>query len=214
MKHVHITIEPYTEGDLKKLEDSIMNSKQYACNLAGEFLRARDLTILKLGAVAGMRISEALYLKWDDLDLDKGLAYLTPYSNKERNADPIVLNSQAVSILKEWKIIFSKFINCAFCFPSLFTFEPITTCAYRKRLLILSKEAGVGHTIWYTAQGQPINNKRFNSARKYFATKIMRTSKDPYLTMRALRQTSLKSVTQYAYLGSDEIRKEEDKIWQ
>lgn len=213
MKGIHITVEPYTDDELKKLQDCILTSHQYACNTAGEFLRKRDLTILELGAIAGMRISEVLYLKWNDIDFEKGFAYLTPYSNKERNSDPIVLNSKAIIIFKTWKEIFSKYLVCAYCFPSLFTFEPITSCAFRRRLLFISREAGVGRDIWFTEQGQPIRNKRFNSARKYFATKIMQKSKDPYLTMRALRQTSLKSVSQYAFLDSSDIRDEEDKIF-
>ena len=213
MKKIHITVEPYTEEDLIKLEHCIMNSKQYVCNAAGEFLRLRDLTILKLAVYSGMREGEVLNLKWSDIDWDKGLAYINPYTNKERNADPIVLNNKSLSILKSWKEVFSKYYCCAYCFPSIFTFEPITSSCCRKRMLALSREAGVGRTIWYTANGQPVNNKRFNSARKYFASKIMRITKDPYLTMRALRQTTLKSVTQYAYLANEDIQKKQNEIF-
>lgn len=213
MKNLHITVEPYTEDELKRIEHCIMNSKQYACNTAGEFLRFRDLTIFKLGAIAGFRGSEMFYLKWSDLDFEHGLAYLTPFSNKERNAEPVVLNAGAVQILKGWKEIFDTYLHCAYCFPSLFTFEPITSCAYRKRLLEISKEAGVGRIIWYTDQGQPVYNKRLNSTRKYFATRIYAASKDPYLTMRALRQSSIRSVTQYTFISNEDIKKEEDKIF-
>lgn len=213
MKATNITVEPYTDEELIKLETCIMNTKQYACNTAGEFLRLRDLTILKLGAIAGMRISEVLHLKWSDIDLKQGMVYLIPYSNKERNAEPIVLNDVAISIFKSWKEIFSQYLVCAYCFPSLFTFEPITSCAYRKRLLFVSREAGVGRDVWVTEAGQPIRNKRFNSARKYFATEIMLKKKDPYLVLRALRQTSLRSVQQYANYSSEHIRNEENDVF-
>lgn len=207
--------EPYTDEDLIKLEKAFLRSSSYARNTAAEFHRYRDIMILKMACVLGLRPSEALTLQWERIDWATDRIHPHPYSNKMRETEPIILSAPGKNLLLQWRSIFEKYIStCPWVFPSLQTFEPLSLSAYNKRLRQISAEAGIYKVLWFTQAGQPIGNRRFYSARKHFGTKFYENTKDVYSTMVALRQTKLSSPQPYIRAASkDSIKDIMDRIF-
>lgn len=207
------SVEPYTDEDLHRIRSTFLTSNSYAHNAAADFNRWRDATIIMIASILGLRPGETLSLKWNMIDWGNNEIHIDPYSNKNRSTTPIVLNRKAKNILLTWNSLSTKYINCQWVFPSLLTFEPLTTSGYAKRLRQISKEAGVYKILWYTDAGQPIGNKRFYSARKYFGTKFWHEKKDAHLLKRALRHTKLSSQDSYVYTDKESVKAAMDEVF-
>jgi integrase len=212
MKKPSFIIEPYTNEEKEKIEKTFLNTESYAKNLGGHFIRMRDLYIFRIAFLLGTRPCETLYLTWSSIDFERNEININPYTNKERNPESIILSENAKKLLLQWKEFSSKFIYCDYIFPSLNTFEPITTDAYRKRLQQVSKEAGVLKVIWYTENGQPIHNKRFYSTRKTYGHKIWEMSGDPHLLKRLLRHKNMNHQDKYVFPSKEIIKYKLDRI--
>lgn len=210
----HMFTEPYTEEDLDKIECTFLGSELYGRCAASEFHRWRDVTILRTACLLGLRPGEVLNLRWSMINWKSNEIYINPYTNKQRDPESAYLNKAARKLLTTWRLIFNKFIPaCDYLFPSLATFEPLCVSAYNKRLLQISKEAGIYKVLYHTHAGQPIGNKRFYSARKYYGTKIYLKEKDPMLVMRGLRQKKLSSTQPYIYTARADMDERLDSVF-
>lgn len=205
--------EPYTDEELDKLQKAFLNSDSYARNTASDFHRWRDATIILIASILGLRPGEALALRWDMINWQNNEIYINPYSNKQRSAAPVILTDKSKNILLTWYNLSIKYIVCPWVFPSLQTFEPLTPSGYAKRLRQISQEAGIYKVVWYTEAGQPIGNKRFYSARKYFGTKFWHEKKDAHQLKRALRHSRLSSQDSYVYADKESVKAALDEVF-
>jgi integrase len=207
------TTEPYTDEEINILVLTFSKTESYADNVAGEFTRRRDSTILQISAKIGLRPGEALALRWDSVDWRADQININPYSNKQRDPTSVRLCSKAKEILFNWKEVFDQHIKSPFIFPSLNTFMPITTSAWAKRLREISKEAGIYKVVWHTEAGQPMGNRRPYSARKYFGNKMFSNTGSELKTMIALRQKKMSSIQPYINQNKDIIKDDLDRIF-
>jgi len=188
-----------TAQDIDDICRTIRTSRRYLPNRAGEFMRARDQTIIKLCSLCALRPSEALMLKWSDIDFDNKLINIEAGTNKENQGNNALLIPQALEILYEYKQVYDQYLAAEFLFPSLVSFEPLTLSAFDKIFLKIQKEAGLYKVLWYTSAGQPISSHTPYDLRKHAGTRFYRHTRDPYKTMRFLRQKKMTSIIPYLH---------------
>jgi len=193
----YIEKKSLTDDNIKNIVGEINNSQEYLPNTAGEYLRQRDSTIVLVACYAGLRPGEALRLRWADIDFQSNEIRINPSNNKQKNGSAALMSTKTRDILLSYKQFQMQFINSEWLFPSLITLEPLTTSAIEKRLIRIMKRIGIHKILFLTKTGQPISNVTTYSFRKYFGTKFYKKTKDPYATMRALRQTKLSSIVPY-----------------
>lgn len=194
-----------TEEEVAKIVNTISNSPEYQNNIAGDYLRIRDIMIITLYSTGGFRPCELLKLKWSDVNLETGEIKIDCWNNHERNGESAYLSPRIRGELVEFKEITSQYIVSVYLFPSLLTMEPITTDGFARRYLKLKKEAGVHQVIGYTKNGQPISNHSLKGLRKMFGDRV-RKKTDIFGAMLALRHQNI-STTVKSYCSRDPLEK-------
>lgn len=188
--------ENLTDSDLQLIFDTINNSKYYNNNLAGDFLRERDITMILTYATCGLRPGELLKLKWEDVDWESMEFKINPYNNKQREGKPAVIPISTLHKLKEFEMFSKMFIVSEYIFPSIATFGPISVSAFGKRLRDIQKQAGIYKVIGNTKSGQPITNNNIYMLRKYYANRIRRKRGVIDATI-ALRNKSIRTTMEH-----------------
>jgi integrase len=97
----------FTDDELIKIDKTILESKHYAKNIHGEWMRYRDLLLSKTMYYCLLRPREACYLRFNDYDKEHHCFYIRGENNKEKK-------SRIVPIPKE----LNEFIAKYFSFPA------------------------------------------------------------------------------------------------
>ncbi len=117
-----------------------------------DWCRHRLRALIYFVAYTGARLKEVLYVKWDDLDFEIGVAYLHARLENmlktEDSAAPVGLADPLIEVLHQWKTR----RRCEWVFPNLTKNTPWITGGngYRPidHLKALAKRAGVDHATW------------------------------------------------------------------
>ena len=196
-----------SKEELSKVILTIARSTRYDKYGAGKFLRIRDATIQLFLFYTGLRPSEALNLKWADIDFNNRMIHIDALSNKERNEMSAVLTLPAERIINQYRYELELMnIKCEFVFPALWTWKPITVDSAGKLFRILAKEAGINEVNFYLDSGKPRYKLNMYSYRRKFGTEVYNKADDILAVMKLLRLTTPKSIPSYV-IYSDEKRK-------
>ena len=136
--------------------------------------------IVILALSTGMRLSEILYLKWKDVDLQKGTIILHKTKNNERRAVP--LTGIALKLLR--KYLQSKTVNFSLLFPGSKSNKPIDI-----------------RSSWKTAlKKASIENFRFHDLKHDFASNLLAKGASIAQLAEVLGHKTLQMVKRYSHL--------------
>lgn len=213
IKEPHYIREAFTEREIDLMIQLINSPNYYNQTTASRFLRQRDKTILLFACYTGLRPAELLCLKWSDIDFESNLIYISPFNNKCREALPAIMPVKAREIILEYKKVFDEYITLPWIFPSLITFDPITTDTFDKKLIKLQKEAGIHRVRFIDTMGRKVAAKTFYSTRKYYGTTVYKRTKDLHLLKRALRHRYVSSGDPYVLISTDDTREKINNVF-
>lgn len=203
------------EEDLNKILDYISKAHWYQHNYTGQFHKHRDSVAAQIMFYTGLRPAECLNLKWSDINFERCYINIDPFSNKERNGTPAVFPERCYNALIVYKKQLEIMgITCEFLFPSMWTWKPMTSDAYAKRMQRIFRETGLLNLQYYDKAGMPHYDKSPYIFRHSFGTNIYKNTGDIYQTMIALRQTTLSATARYTRLDFDAIYKTVNQTFQ
>jgi len=200
--------EIFTKEQINKIFETIRQRKSRN-DVVGEWIKARDLTMIKLCYELGLRPKEVCMLKLNDIDLKAKLVRVSPDGNKLKKGRIVPLPQQVIPVLEHYlsfpRIQFWRFSN--FLFPSLKNAH-ISRDRFSELFRKILKEAGIykeptrgthGHYSLYTL-------------RHTKATEIYRKKKNPFIVADILGHKTLESTKVYIHLNKlsngylDELR--------
>lgn len=208
--------EVMAEIDVLKIADTIMQSQSYMPTVQGEFLRLRDAYAWLVINSLGLRPKECLSLKWSDIDFKNRLVKVSPYYNKARVDFPATLTKPAIEYIEEYtnKLNDLKLnLSTEYLFPSVLTWQPMSSGNYARRFLAAAKEAGIAKISWYTESGQPKYNIRPYTGRHNFCTKIWRVTHDTTSVQKLARHKKLESSQAYIHLSNEDKMEIADEVF-
>lgn len=206
--------KPLNDNEVMMIADTIRNSRRYIKNRLGEFLRLRDSTAWLLMNYAGLRPGECLKLKWTDIDFNKRMIRLSPYWNKVRIDIPAMLTKPAERLIINYRKQLEEIgILCIYLFPSVQSWQPLTTERYGDVIRNAGKECGIAEVDWYTESGQPKYNLRPYSARHNFLTRVYKATGSEIAVMKLGRHLSQESAQFYVHLNDEDKLKIADEIF-
>ena len=145
--------------------------------------------VVKFALYTGFRLDEVLGLKWEKIDIDKGLAALSDPKGKPVT---LPLNKEALAILKRAEKL-KPLVDCFYVFPNRFG---------KKRVSFSN--------IWYRirAKAKIRDHVRFHDLRHTFASYLASSGNvDLYTLQKLLNQQSPEMTQRYAHLFDDALRK-------
>lgn len=195
----------FSEEEIEEVRRKIFISENYLPNVPGEMKRWRDATAIQLMFYCGLRPSECMQLKWDDIDFSKNLIHVRPYLNKIKNDLPAILTSPAKRILKSYyeKIKELNFQN-EWLFPSFWTQKPLSVGAMNRIFLNICKETDFAKIEYRRATGQPKYSVNLYCLRHSFCTKIYKKTRSEIAVARLARHTQVQSASIYTHLNYDD----------
>lgn len=149
--------------------------------------------IVKLLILTGARKSEVVGLRWDELDLAKGIWVVPPERNKAKNRKTIPLSQGALKVLER------RQQNCSvYVFPNPKTGEPLKHF----------------HNTWdriRTRAGVP--DVRIHDLRHNFASLLINSGRSLYEVQKLLGHSSISTTQRYAHLTQDTLRDATEVAW-
>ena len=106
----------------------------------------RDYTIFCLMLETGLRTTECISARVQDLNLLDGALFVPPEHAKGRKARSVYFGERMAGILQDW--LDKRGVDCECLFPSVYLdlsgdYRPLTRKAFEKRLARYSKRSGV-----------------------------------------------------------------------
>ncbi len=106
----------------------------------------RDYTIVCLMLETGLRATECLNSRTQDLEMSTGALFVPPENAKGRKARSVYFGERITSILKDW--LDKRGVECEYLFPSVYLdlsgdYHPLSRHGFEKRLVKYGKRAGV-----------------------------------------------------------------------
>ena len=204
-----------TEEQISLVVETINKSTHYFKNRFGEYNRWRDKTIILLLYYCGLRPKECLYLRWEDIDFQNSLLFISPYNNKERNDTPAILTEPAKKVIVRYKnFLKENQIYSEFLFSSLLTGKPMATDTFAKRFQNIVKEAGLSKVEYYTDIGKPVYTFNPYTMRHSFCTKVYNKTKDVEAVTQLARHTRPESAHTYIHLSHPNKKQIADEVFE
>lgn len=193
-KAVHRPITAITGKELTQLFETI--------NKNDSFLARRDAALFSFYAFIGVRRSEALSLRIDDLDFQKNRIWLSKSktSGGEFKSMPDKLKTILVNYLMQ-RPNRDAFLRSPYLFPGRDIFRPLSP-----------REAHLRFEYWKKASN--LRQKlTLHSFRSGFATRLYDATKDPVLVSSAMGHKNLTSIHRYISMKEDSIRSAMEKAF-
>lgn len=149
----------------------------------------RNLCLLRLMADAGFRVSEAISLKVDHVNLDTGRLFVR--SGKGGKDRVLWLSDDDLKLLEQWQK--DRPTGSPFLFPTLKGDRHVYDVYMRQVVKRLARKAGLTKNI------HP------HSLRHTFATDLYRETKNLRLVQKALGHSDISTTMIYTHLVDDEL---------
>lgn len=161
-----------------------------------KFLRTRNLVLFLLSSRLGLRTSEALKIRIDDIDFNKQTLYISGDSNKTRRSRVLPLTKELIKELRLYLAIISD-QNIKYIFSSI-EGERFSDDQWQDVFQQHLKLTGLYQKPTRRTRGgySPY------TLRHTFATQLYCKTKDIYLVAHFLGHTSLESTTIYIHLAA------------
>lgn len=133
-------------------------------------------TFILMQSSSGMRPSELLSLKWNDIDLEKGMIRIRGENTKTRTARSTFISIEALPVLKEWRNYQPEFLKnvenktAGKTTPDINLIFPITYATVQGRFQRITKNAGLYEEDTSTGRSRI----HLHGFRKYFRTHLPR----------------------------------------
>ena len=133
------TVIPLTATEVKTLLSSFR---------LNDWVELRDYVITVLILDSGLRATEALRVKVEDVRLTEGAVFIPPANAKGAKARTVYVGTATVRLIKEW--LDKRGTPCDWLFPAVYVdiaggYTPLTRKAYYKRLVKYGQKAGILH---------------------------------------------------------------------
>ena len=151
--------------------------------------------VVELAFYTGWRIGEILNLKWEQVDLERGIVVLSRDETKASKSQVRVLNHEAVKLLEKVK---KRYGNSPYVFPSPRTGEPLK--GVRKAFKSALKRAGLPTTI------------RLHDIRHTYISWAIQKGVPMPILQELVGHSTLQMLLHYTHLDAEAKRKEADKI--
>lgn len=161
---------------------------------APEWLRP----ILKVATLAGLRQGEILALRWEDVDRERGLIFVSHQSKNHKRRE--------VPLLKELEAVLetlSPFVGPDGASPHLFT-DPLTSKPFQTHDV-------VNHFKAATRRAR-IRDLRFHDLRRTFASRLAQRGVTLQAIARLLGHGATYVTERYAHLSCDDLREAMDRL--
>lgn len=151
--------------------------------------------IVEFALLTGWRVSEILNLRWDQVDLGRGIAVLPADKNKASKTQVRVLSSEAIKLLEKAR---ARYGMSQYVFPSPQTGLPYKNVknSFKSGL----KRAGLPTTI------------RFHDLRHTYITWAVQRGVPLPVLQELVGHSTLQMILRYTHLDTTVKRKEADKI--
>lgn len=183
------TIHPLADSDVKKML-KIPNRSTYA--------GYRNFTLMILMLDTGIRVNEAINLKFDDIDLNTGLINVGATSAKTRISRQLPISRKTCKLLKEL-ISVARETDLDFVFQSAYC-KKLTTDQVIHNFITYGKKAKI--------------NKRCTPHvfRHTFATNFVKNNGDIFSLQRILGHSTLAMCRKYIQLNSSDLIKKHKQV--
>lgn len=148
--------------------------------------------IIELLILTGARKSEVAGLKWEELDLIKGVWVLPPERNKAKTKKTIPLSKAAVTLLNRRKGNDSEYV-----FPNPDTGEPLKH--FHSTWDRIRKKAG-------------IPDVRIHDLRHNFASLLINSGRSLYEVQKLLGHSQISTTQRYAHLTQDTLKEATETV--
>ena len=133
------TVIPLTTAEVKSLLSSFR---------LNDWVELRDYLITVLILDSGLRATEALRIKVEDVRVAEGAVFIPPANAKGAKARTVYVGQATVRLIKEW--MEKRGTPCDWLFPAVYVdiagdYTPLTRKAYYKRLAKYGAKAGIQH---------------------------------------------------------------------
>lgn len=201
------TLETFRKKDVDKMFKVLQNSKDYFKNGIGLWMKKRDLCILATLVYMGLRPREACYLKFSDINLIKGYAYIDRNNNKQKKP-------RVVPIPKSWMPYFKSFTkmpkyfweNSEYLFPS--HESKVLSPGQWKR--IMREKILKPSKLWLAPEDKNPAKTKFRSytLRHYFMQEMLRKSNGDLNAVATLAgHADLRTIKKYLNFNDDYLSK-------
>lgn len=182
-----------------------------------ELMPLLERTLTVLVAVTGMRISEALGLKWSDIDWEHSVIYVRrgwvrsrmgkPKSKASRA--PVPMHEMLAAIVKKWRAETHYASQSDFVFASsamkgtrprlasMIVQDYVRPCAVKAGVLTVNDQ---GETL--DSKGNPITRFGFHNFRHSLATFLISSGHDPVVVQRMLRHSDVRQTMEYTHIDA------------
>lgn len=188
----------FTREEIDKITATIKNMDVGRKDIVGEWIKARNITIVRLCYDLALRPKEACMIKLGDVDLEKGTITISPYSNKIRQGRVIPIPTQLKPFLQTYlsfsRVQFWKFSD--YLFPSLMN-NHISRYRFTEIFRDILKKAGL---YQYPTRGNHGNYSVY-SLRHTKATEVYEKTKDALTVANILGHKTLESTKVYIHLA-------------
>lgn len=207
--------KPLNDDEIVLIADSMLHMNDYMNSKLSQFIKYRNYTAWLLMNYAGLRPGECLKLRWQDINFEKRRIQLSPYWNKVRIDIPAILTKPAERIIISYRKELQKIgIFSIYMFPSVSSWEPLSTDRFGDIVRKAALSCGVAHIDWFTEAGQPKYNVKPYSGRHNFCTKIWKKTHSELAVMNLARHTNQESAQFYVHLDSDDKTKIADSVFE
>lgn len=109
----------FTKEDLARMEKVLKESDKYQKNIYGEWMKARDMLLMKSMYYMLLRPKEACYLRFSDYDKVNHAFFIRPENNKERKGRIVAIPLDLQSYMDRY-FLFPAWLwhNSQYLFPS------------------------------------------------------------------------------------------------
>jgi integrase len=160
--------------------------------VANEWMRAMIL----LAVDSGLRASEARELRWEELDLQRGLVSFPAERTKTRTARSGWVSERALDAIK----LYPQLLGCPFVFPNPATGKPYKDTYVRRVFRAACSDAGVR-----AAPGDV--RLHYHDLRHSAVTRMVQAGAHPQTAQRSVGHETAAQNWKYTHLGADDLLK-------
>lgn len=188
----------------RKAKDQISDD-EWKCLLKSmdltKFHEFRDYTVCNLILDTGMRISETLSLRINDIDIDRKTILIPAEINKGKKDRVVFFGQKMSKLLQRWIRYKDTFVENDLIFPTQRTNSTLTASNFERNFRTYKERSGIDKSI--TPHG----------LRNNFARRFLLAKGDIYTLSRLLGHSSV-TVTEKAYLDltDEDMRKQYQKF--
>jgi integrase len=191
----------FSQADIKKLVDTLKFSKDYLPNIWGDWMRARDTTILMTIYLLALRPKEACCLRFEDFNSETMTVKIRGENNKTKKDRVLPVPIELLNVFQHYfnfnRARFWK--GSPYLFPS---YESIYLSPERWKHLFrekILKPAGLWVKPIDLGTGNKVPKFRSYTLRHTRATELLNKSNDIFLVANVLGHAKLTSTRVYLH---------------